>query len=65
MSQTYSESSSQSIDIESVLRPIEQASGLPNRAYVDQDFMAFERDHVLGKSWVCQRSAEERLCKTN
>jgi choline monooxygenase len=52
MSQISSQANSESIDIESVLQPIEQASGLPNLAYVNKDFMVFERDHVLGKSWA-------------
>ena len=52
MSQTYPQVNSQSIDVESVLQPIDKASGLPNHAYVDKDFIAYERDHVLGKSWA-------------
>lgn len=52
MSQTYPEINSQCIDVDSVLQPIEKASGLPNHAYVNKDFMAYERDHVLGKSWA-------------
>ena len=42
----------QSISVEAVLRPIEQASGLPNEAYTNDDFLNFERENVLGKSWA-------------
>ena len=41
-----------SIPLETVLQPIEKASGLPNRAYTSDEFLAHERDHVLGKSWA-------------
>lgn len=40
------------INIESVMQPIEIASGLPNDVYTCSNFMAYERDHVLGKSWT-------------
>ena len=40
------------ISVDSILQPIETASGLPNQAYTDGDFFAYERDHVLGKSWA-------------
>ena len=41
-----------SISVDSVLKPIDRASGLPNEAYTSVEFMKFERDHVLGKSWA-------------
>lgn len=40
------------IAVESVLQPIEKASGLPNEAYTSDSFIAHERDHVLGASWA-------------
>ena len=40
------------ISVDAVLQPIEKASGLPNQAYTSNDFLAYERDHVLGKSWA-------------
>ena len=43
---------SQSITLEAVMQPIENASGLPNHAYVNDEFTSYERDHVLGKSWA-------------
>jgi choline monooxygenase len=52
MTQTNTASISHCIDVESVLKPIEKASGLPNHAYVSDEFMAYERDQVLGKSWA-------------
>ena len=52
MNQTNAASISHGIDVDSVLKPIEKASGLPNTAYVSNEFMAYERDHVLGKSWA-------------
>ena len=42
----------QTISVDSVLRPIASASGLPNEAYTSDEFQAFERDNVLGKSWA-------------
>ncbi|MFT5505938.1 MAG: choline monooxygenase [Gammaproteobacteria bacterium] len=38
--------------VESVLQPIESASGLPNHAYTSSEFLEFERENVLGKSWA-------------
>jgi len=40
------------IAVESVLQPIERASGLPNEAYTSDSFIAYERDHVLGTGWA-------------
>ena len=39
--------------LESVLRPIEQASGLGNEFYTDQAYFELERDQVMGKTWAC------------
>lgn len=36
-----------------VLQPIETARGLPNDAYVNEAFRAFERDRVIAKTWFC------------
>ena len=52
MGQINTAAISRNIDIESVLQPIEKASGLPNYAYVSDEYMAYERDHVLGKGWA-------------
>jgi len=41
-----------SVSVESVLKPIEVASGLPNEAYTTAEFLELERDQVLGKSWA-------------
>ena len=43
---------SQDISFEAILQPIEKASGLPNQAYTSDEFMDYERDQVLGKSWA-------------
>ena len=43
---------SHSISVDAVLQPIEKASGLPNQAYTSNEFLAHERDQVLGKSWA-------------
>ena len=43
---------SHNIPLDAILQPIETASGLPNQAYTSDEFMAYERDHVLGKSWA-------------
>jgi choline monooxygenase len=40
------------IDVDSVLKPITIASGLPNLTYIDADYMRHERDQVLGTSWA-------------
>ena len=40
------------ISVDAVLQPIEKASGLPNQAYTSNEFLAYERDQVLGKSWA-------------
>jgi choline monooxygenase len=38
--------------LERVLRPIGEASGLPNEAYVDLEHFRRERDEVLGRTWA-------------
>jgi choline monooxygenase len=38
--------------LESVLQPIEKATGLPNAAYTSASFLEYERDHVIGTSWT-------------
>jgi choline monooxygenase len=40
------------LSLDSVLQPIEKASGLPNEVYTDASFLDYERDHVIGKSWA-------------
>ncbi len=40
------------INLESILQPIENASGLPNHVYTSSEFFNQERDQVLGKSWA-------------
>jgi len=40
------------LSLESVLKPIDQATGLPNQAYTSAGFIEYERDHVLGSSWA-------------
>jgi choline monooxygenase len=35
-----------------VLRPIEEAAGLPNVAYTSAEFFIYERDEVLGRTWA-------------
>jgi choline monooxygenase len=40
------------LEVDSVLQPIDQASGLPNQAYTSDDYMQQERDQVLGTSWA-------------
>ncbi|MDJ0828115.1 MAG: Rieske (2Fe-2S) protein, partial [Rhodobacter sp.] len=41
-----------SLNLQQVLQPIEQATGLPNQAYVDEAFLAHERDTVFARSWA-------------
>ncbi len=40
-------------DLQKVLLPIQDASGLPNEAYTSESFAAAERDQVLAKTWTC------------
>ncbi|MFA9419745.1 MAG: aromatic ring-hydroxylating dioxygenase subunit alpha [Gammaproteobacteria bacterium] len=40
------------LSVESVLQPIEKASGLPNQAYTSASFFEHERDQVLARSWA-------------
>ncbi len=42
----------QDVTLDSILKPIEQATGLPNLAYNNEAFFAHERDQVLGKGWA-------------
>ncbi len=46
------QSNSPDISVDAVLQPIEKASGLPNQAYTSNEFLAYERDQVLGRSWA-------------
>ena len=39
--------------LQSVLQPIEKASGLPNEAYTGEAFAKAERDRVLARNWTC------------
>jgi choline monooxygenase len=39
--------------LQEVLKPIDEASGLPNDAYTSKGFAAIERDQVLAKTWTC------------
>jgi choline monooxygenase len=38
--------------LDTILQPIEKATGLPNQAYTSDAFFDHERDHVFGKSWA-------------
>jgi choline monooxygenase len=38
--------------LERVLRPIAQASGLPNEAYTSEEHFRYERDEVIGRTWA-------------
>ena len=35
-----------------VLRPIAEATGLPNEAYMSDDYAGLERDHLLAATWL-------------
>ncbi|WP_175946300.1 aromatic ring-hydroxylating dioxygenase subunit alpha [Caballeronia sp. BCC1704] len=41
------------IQLETVLKPIDQATGLGNKFYTDDQYFKTERDAVLGNEWVC------------
>ena len=32
--------------------PIEEASGLPNAAYVSDDWLTLERDRIFARTWI-------------
>jgi len=38
--------------LEQILRPIAQATGLPNSAYTGEDYFRYERDEVIGRTWA-------------
>ncbi len=42
-----------------VMNPIESAHGLPNEAYVSEQFARLERDRLLARSWTCIGVASE------
>jgi len=52
MSRTNQAATSFDLDIDSVLKPIAHATGLPNLVYTDAEYMRHERDQVLGTSWA-------------
>lgn len=39
--------------LDRVMRPIEQAGGLPNEAYVSDDFAEWEQEVLLARTWAC------------
>ena len=39
--------------LERVLNPIDQATGLANQFYTEQRYFELERDQVMGKTWAC------------
>jgi len=45
--------------LDAVRQPLAAAKGMPNAAYDDPALFEFERDHVLGKSWVGLAFASE------
>ena len=40
------------VQLADIEQNIESATGMPNAAYTDSAFFAFERDHILGTSWA-------------
>jgi choline monooxygenase len=38
--------------LQRVLRPIAEATGLPNEAYTSADFLRYERDAVIARTWA-------------
>jgi phenylpropionate dioxygenase-like ring-hydroxylating dioxygenase large terminal subunit len=40
-------------DVEATLRPLDEATMLPARAYTDANVFAFERERLFGTDWVC------------
>ncbi len=51
-------------EIQSVLKPIEQATGMPNAAYTDQAAFEFERDHILARHWTAIGFADHLAANT-
>lgn len=39
--------------VDNILSPITESSGMPNTAYISQDYFSFERDNVFAKTWSC------------
>lgn len=52
MSTTNSKTVAFDLNLDSVLKTIDKASGLPNLAYTDAAYLQHERDQVLGTSWA-------------
>lgn len=46
-------------ELEVVLKPIEQARGMPNAAYVDKSLFEFERDHIFANNWTALAFADQ------
>ena len=40
-------------NIDEINQPTETATGLPNTAYTDAEFLTAEREHVFAKNWAC------------
>ena len=47
--------------VDSVLHPITEANGMPNTAYVSEEYFNFERDNILSKTWVCVGFASDLI----
>lgn len=39
--------------LDGILSPITESSGMPNEAYISNEYFNFERDHVFIKTWAC------------
>ncbi len=47
--------------IDRVLNPIHEATGMPNEAYTNPEYFNFERDHVFSNTWVCVGFASDLI----
>ena len=47
--------------VDNVLKPITEASGMPNTVYISEDYFNFERDNILSKTWVCVGFASDLI----
>ena len=63
MTHSRPQSTSINLSVESVLQPIEKASGLPNQAYTSAGFFEHERDQVLASGWAGLWFASDLPCK--
>lgn len=39
--------------LDAIARPVGEGRGLPNACFTSEDYLRFERDHLMAKTWTC------------